>query len=35
LIADWLGRLEQGGFSVNPLMASPAPQLNPRGGGPN
>jgi predicted metal-dependent hydrolase len=27
LIADWLQRLERGGFTVNPLTAATAPQL--------
>ncbi len=35
LIADWLGRLEQCEFSVNPLMASPAPRLKLPTGGQN
>jgi predicted metal-dependent hydrolase len=30
MIAEWLQRLEQGGFAVNPLTAHTAPQLHPR-----
>ena len=32
LIEDWLGRLERGGFEVNPLTADNAPRLSLLGG---